>query len=193
MHTHNTAKTYTKCLCELMSFINGVHYDATASFTCNELMAITAIQAAVYLNKKAYGTPSPSPDDCPQHMRGAVSLAYHKKAISQFMPLRIMAWDDINLHGDPTHSTAINDVITRVKNTSWDRRGFLARSGGHWNGRSFIHCCGLSVIFTPLSTCGIIWLLYSACNGKLLVVLMMSWSLGREPCCSTLASQLHWV
>ena len=98
-----------------MSFINGVHYDATASFTCDELVAITADQVTAYLNKKAYGTLSPSPDDCPHHMRAA-SLAYHKKAISQFMPLHIMAWDDINLHGNPTHFTAVNDVITRVKN-----------------------------------------------------------------------------
>ncbi len=127
MNTHNTAKSYTKCLCELMSFIDGVHYDATASFTRDELLAITADQVAAYLNKKAYGTPSPSPDDRPHHMRAA-SLAYHKKAISQFMPLRIMAWDDINLRGNPTRSTAVNDVITRVKKYEVRQEGVSSKA-----------------------------------------------------------------
>ena len=127
MNTHNTAKSYTKCLCELMSFINGVHYDATASFTRDEFLAITADQVAAYLNKKAYGNPSPSPDDRPHHMRAA-SLAYHKKAISQFMPLRIMAWDDINLRGNPTRSTAVNDVITRVKKYEVRQEGFSSKA-----------------------------------------------------------------
>ena len=127
MNAHTTAKTYAKCLSELMSFIDGVHYDATASFTRDELLAITADQVAAYLNKKAYGTPSPSPDDRPHHMRAA-SLAYHKKAISQFMPLRIMAWDDINLRGNPTRSTAVNDVITRVKKYEVRQEGVSSKA-----------------------------------------------------------------
>ena len=61
MNTQNTAKTHSKCLCELMLFINGVHYYATASFTRDELLAITADQVAAYLNKKHMVFPPPPP------------------------------------------------------------------------------------------------------------------------------------
>ncbi len=97
MDVLNTAKAYTKCLIELMSFIDGVQYNTiTPSFSHDQLASITADQVASYLNKKAYGTPSPGPEDCPHLMRSS-SLTFHKKAISQFMPFCSMPWDDINL------------------------------------------------------------------------------------------------
>ncbi len=95
MDVLTTAKAYTKCLIELMSFIDGVQYNTIApSFSRDQLASITADQVASYLNKKAYGTPSPGPDDRPHLMRSS-SLAFHNKAISQFMPLCSMPWDDI--------------------------------------------------------------------------------------------------
>ena len=105
MDTLQTTKAYTKCHIDLMSFIDGVHYDSSSSFSRYQLVLITADQVASYLNKKAYGTPSPGPNDRPRSMR-ASSLAFHKKAISQFMPLRNMPWDDIHQRGNPTRSSA---------------------------------------------------------------------------------------
>ena len=111
----STAKAYTKCLIELMSFTDGVQCNPiTLSFSCDQVSAITADQVASYLNKKMYGMPSPGSKDCPHLMRSS-SLAFHKKAISQFMPLCSMPWDDINLQGNPTHSSAVNDVTTKAK------------------------------------------------------------------------------
>ena len=78
----NTTRAYTKCLIKLMSFFNGVQYNTIVlSFSHNQLAAITADQVASYLNKKAYGTPLPGPEDRPHLMRSS-SLAFHKKAIS---------------------------------------------------------------------------------------------------------------
>ena len=114
MDTLQTAKAYTKCLIDLMSFIDGVHYDSSASFSRDQLVAITAEQVAAFLNKKAFGTLVPGPEDHPPAMR-ASSLAFFKKAISQFMSLHSMPWDDINLQGNPTRSTAVNEVISKVK------------------------------------------------------------------------------
>ena len=128
MDVLTTAKAYTKCLIELMSFIDGVQYNTIApSFSRDQLASITADQVASYLNKKAYGTPSPGPDDRPHLMRSS-SLAFHKKAISQFMPLRSMPWDDINLRGNPTRSSAVNDVITRVKKYEVRQEGVSSKA-----------------------------------------------------------------
>ena len=54
MDTLQTAKAYTKCLIDLMSFIDGVHYDSSSSFSCDQLALIMADQVATYLNKKVY-------------------------------------------------------------------------------------------------------------------------------------------
>ena len=114
MDVRNTSSKYISTLIAFMSFIDGVKYDATSSFSRDKLLAITADQVAAYLNYKAYGTPTPGPTDRPTHGRSN-SLAFHKKAISHFMPLRTMTWDEINLRGNPTRSAAVNDVIAKVK------------------------------------------------------------------------------
>ena len=109
-----TAKLYATCLVSFMSFVDGVDYDTSASFSKEQLLAITANQVAAYLNLKAYGTPTPGPHDRPIHGRSN-SLAFQKKAISHFMPLHSMQWDDIYQRGNPTHSSAVNAIITKVK------------------------------------------------------------------------------
>ena len=127
MDTLQTAKAYTKCLIDLMSFIDGVHYDSSASFSRDQLALITADQVAAYLCKKAYGTPSPGPNDRPRSMR-ASSLAFQKKAISQFMPLRNMPWDDIHQRGNPTRSSAVNEVITKCKKHEVRQEGVSSKA-----------------------------------------------------------------
>jgi hypothetical protein len=110
-----------------MSFIDGVQYDGTSPFSRDQILAITADQVAAYLNSKAYGMPTPGPDDCPTRGRSN-SLVFHKKSISHFMPLRTMQWDTIHLQGNPTCSTAVNDVITKVKTFEVRQEGILSQA-----------------------------------------------------------------
>ena len=114
MDTPQSTEAYLTCLIKMMSFIDAVQYPKTSTFSRDQLAAITAEQVATFLNKKAFGTQVPGPEDHPRAMR-ASSLAFIKKAISQFMPLHSMPWDDINLRGNPTRSTAVNEVISKVK------------------------------------------------------------------------------
>ena len=87
MDVPSNANAYTKCLIKLMSFIDGVQYNTIApSFSSDQLAAITTDQVASYLNKEAYGMPSPGPEDHLHLMRSS-SLAFQKMSISQFMPL----------------------------------------------------------------------------------------------------------
>ena len=80
MDIPQTARSYTACLVSLMSFVDGVDYDTSASFSKEQLLAITANQVAAYLNLKAYGTPTPGPSDRPIHGRSN-SLAFQKEDI----------------------------------------------------------------------------------------------------------------
>ena len=64
---------------------------------------------------KAYGTENPGETDCPTSARSG-SLYGIKKMISSFMPLRYIAWDNVRREGNPTRSTAVNEMIcTRCK------------------------------------------------------------------------------
>jgi len=65
MDVPQTTKSYAACLINLMSFINGVPHDSTASFSHEQLSTITANQVAVYLNMKKEGTTTPGPNNCP--------------------------------------------------------------------------------------------------------------------------------
>ena len=115
MDAPQSNKAYLTCLIKMMSFIDGVQYPKTSTFSCDQLAAITAEQVATFLNKKAFDTLVPGPEDHP-HAIMASSLACFKKAISQLMPLCSMPWDDINLRENPTCSTAANQVISKGKN-----------------------------------------------------------------------------
>ena len=122
MDIPQTARSYTACLVSLMSFVDGVDYDTSASFSEEQLQAITANQVAAYLNLKAYGKSTPVLSDRPIHGQSNL-LVFQKKAISHFMPLRSMQWDDIYQRGNPTRSSAVNDVITKVKKYEVRREG----------------------------------------------------------------------
>ena len=171
MDTLRSAKAYSTCLIELMSFVDGVQYPKTSTFSRDQLAAITAEQVAAFLDKKAFGTPVPGPDDCLHAMR-ASSLAFFKKAISQFMPLRSMPWDDINLCGNPTCSTAVNEVISKVKKFEVRQEGVSSQARRALEWEEF---CLLLALVHHLHSNGNLCFLwcYSACSGKSLVKLMM--------------------
>ena len=114
MDIPHTGKSYAACLVSFMSFVDGVDYDTSASFSEGQLLAITANEVAAYLNLKAYGKPTLGPSDCPIHGRSS-SLAFEKKAISHSMPLCSMQWGDIHQRGNPTHASDVNAIITNVK------------------------------------------------------------------------------
>ena len=141
----------------MMSFIDGVQYPKTSTFSRDQLAAITAEQVAAFLNKKAFGTPVPGPDDRPHAMR-ASSLAFFKKAISQFMPLRSMPWDDINLCGNPTRSTAVNEVISKVKKFEVRQEGVSSQARRALEWEEFYL---LLVLVRHLHANGNLWLFYS--------------------------------
>ena len=62
---------------------------------------------------KAFGTMYPDDDATPKCGRSS-SLMFYKKAISYFMPHKLMSWNIEANKGNPTKSIVVNDVIKKV-------------------------------------------------------------------------------
>ena len=75
---------------------------------------------------KVYSNPDPNPNDNPTQVRSS-SVDYTKKAISYFMPNRLMYWNEpANPPVDnPTKSIPVNALIKRVKNKGVRKQGNL--------------------------------------------------------------------
>ena len=62
----------------------------------------------------AFGRSDAGDDDVPTCGRSS-TLAFHKKALSYFMPNKHLGWNMVSLSGNPTRSPEINDLIKQVK------------------------------------------------------------------------------
>ena len=110
----NNQNKYAVYLNAFMTFRNRLVYGPHYVWTPEELAAITPHQLVQWLSTKAYGVPSPGPDDNPTVGRSS-SLEYYKKAISSFMPHRLQPWNSITNFGNPTRLVEVNNLIKRVK------------------------------------------------------------------------------
>ena len=62
----------------------------------------------------AFGRSDAGDDDVPTCGRSN-TLAFHKKALSYFMPNKHLGWNMVSLSGNPTRSPEVNDLIKRVR------------------------------------------------------------------------------
>ena len=83
-------------------------------FTNEELFAIKPHHVYAHFANMAYGVPSPSETDHPTQCRSS-TLEFAKKAVSSFMPNRLLAWNAQVGTGNPTRSVEVNDLIKRIK------------------------------------------------------------------------------
>ena len=94
-----------------MTFMNGIAYAKDHPFVQDELAPLTPDDIARWMCQKAYDTPEPDPHANPTQARSS-SLHYWKKAISYFMPNRLMPWNTISGQGNLTRFI---EVIKKVK------------------------------------------------------------------------------
>jgi hypothetical protein len=107
-------KRYQTVLRELMTYVDDIAYAKDHDFEMAQLAQLKPHDIYRWMCTKAFDMPDPGPDDHPVHGRSS-SLMYYKKAISYFMPNRLMAWNELSLAGNPTRSVAVNDLIKAVK------------------------------------------------------------------------------
>lgn len=79
----------------------------------DRLLQVTDVDVHRYFCQKAYGTAEPGVGDAPTLCRLS-TLAFHKKAISYFMPCNHMILDEVKKEGNPTKRHALNEIIKEV-------------------------------------------------------------------------------
>ena len=99
-------------------------YEKDHVFSQEELAALAPNDIKRWMCEKAYGTPEPGPNDHPTLCR-STSLEFWKKAISSFMPNRLMSWNILTNVGNPTKSIEINDLIKAVKKRKFANKARL--------------------------------------------------------------------
>lgn len=123
-HEKTLPEQYKPYLVQFMSFRDGRNYQKDDIFSNEELASITPQQLVRFMRLKVYGTPDPPIDANPTEGR-ASSLLFIKKAISFFMPNRLMKYNELANPpvGNPTMSAPVNDLIKLVKRKEVRKQG----------------------------------------------------------------------
>jgi hypothetical protein len=105
-------KEYAHTLYSMFSFLDNMTYTTLDDVQNldDRLLQVTDVDVHWYFCQKAYGTAEPGVGDAPTLCRLS-TLAFHKKAISYFMP------HNRKKEGNPTKSHAMNKIIKEVENT----------------------------------------------------------------------------
>ncbi len=118
---------YQAALKRFMQFLGREEELSSASFSCHQLVNITADDVCRYLNYKAFHTERPDDATLPLYARSN-TLKSIKKMLSVFMPRQNMPWDDIRGEGNPTRSIAVNNVIKRVMKHEVRKQGVKSQA-----------------------------------------------------------------
>jgi hypothetical protein len=104
---------YPYQLNSLVSFLDKMEYDDALVFSQERLAAVTNIDVYRYLANKAYSTLEPDWQDDLLEKCHSITIKYHKKAISLYMPRRNMVWDKVQKEGNPSKSTRLSTIWSR--------------------------------------------------------------------------------
>ena len=122
------AVEYKSTLDSVMSFVHGVDsYGRDKQYKKGELRALTPNDVVRWMSVKTYGIADPPIDLNPKFVRSS-TLAFWKKAISYFMPDRLVSWVSGRNEGIPTRSTDVNNLIRRVKKKEVRKQGVSSKA-----------------------------------------------------------------
>ena len=127
-------KSYQSTLVAFMSFFRNVPFNRTHLFSADDLNAVSPQDIVRWMNVKAFGEENPPDSANPLYARSS-SLEFWKKALSFYMPNRLLQWNTISNSGNPTKSTNVNDLIKRVKKKEVRKQGVAPQSD-----KNFV-CC----------------------------------------------------
>ena len=120
-------KSYQSTLVAFMSFFCNVSFNRTHLFSADDLNAVSPQDIVRWMNVKAFGEENPPDSANPLYARSS-SLEFWKKALSFYMPNRLLQWNTISNSGNPTKSTNVNDLIKRVKKKEVRKQGVAPQS-----------------------------------------------------------------
>jgi hypothetical protein len=113
------ALQYKPTLDNLLSFVHNQECTHKKTYTKGETNPQHILQC---MNQKAFGVTDPALDANPT-LATANSLEYWKKALSFFMPNRLIIWLSGRNEGSPTQSIEVNNLIKRVRKKEVRKQG----------------------------------------------------------------------
>ena len=118
--------SYNATLIKLVMHLDVVQYSKGSIISEERLKILTPSDLMRWFNKITYETEEPDEDARPTARSS--SLAFYKKALSHYMPNRLMVWNEISNVGNPTRSTLLNDHIKQVKKKEVRKQGVPSRA-----------------------------------------------------------------
>ena len=108
---------YKPTLVQLMNFLHHPDppYNMGTEFSIETLGNLTSDDVMRYFNFRTYGVPNPPNGHNLRPQVRSNTLKYWKKALSYFMPNRLMVWNVLSNVGNPTRTDALNSLLKAVK------------------------------------------------------------------------------
>jgi hypothetical protein len=103
-----------------MTFVNDEEYGKEDQFTQEKLLS--PLTPDDVRRSWMCQIPIPGPDANPTSARSS-TLMFWKKAISFFMPNRLLPWNAISGVGNPTRYIEVNDLIKKVTKRKSENKG----------------------------------------------------------------------
>ena len=105
--------SYYGPLQSFLSYIDNTEYEKRHEHSEERLREITPKDIERWMNWRLFDCEDPAEDARPKCR--ANSVAFWKKALSAFMPNKLMVWNEISEVGNPTKSVLVNQIVDRVK------------------------------------------------------------------------------
>ena len=102
-------------LIRLMSYVDDEEYEQNQEFTMAQLGTLTPANLMKWFNNETFGNPEPPENHDLNPVVRCNSIEYWKKALSSYMPNRLMPWNELAGVGNPTRSTQLNALIKYIK------------------------------------------------------------------------------
>ena len=103
-------------------------YEPDKQFTLAELGVLTPDRIMEWFNFQAFGVANPPHGHDMHPILRSSTISYRKKAISSFMPNRLMTWNEISLVGNPTKSVKLNNLISYMRTKEVRRQGVSSQA-----------------------------------------------------------------
>jgi hypothetical protein len=117
-----TLRAYNRSIRRYFSFNDRICHPASFVASQEKLMEVTSDDICRFFKQDAYHNDDPTEDARPTFCRRS-NLKAHKRAISHFMPRKLIPWDPISLIGNPKKSKELNGLINGIKKFECRREG----------------------------------------------------------------------
>ena len=122
MASAQSVKEYRSSLLKCMNYSFGTTHPKEYKFSNEELLQLNPDHIYLFMANQVYGKPDPTDNDNPINGQSS-TLEYIKKAISYFMPNKLVGWNVETRSGNPTRSVKVNELIKTVKKKEVRKEG----------------------------------------------------------------------